>query len=337
MEPKTNYVIHYRLLKFFIGLGVQVTKIHRAVKFKQASIFAKYIAHNTERRAASTHKFQKDFYKLKNNSLFGKTVENLRKRMNLRLVHNERQLLTYSSKATFQRLHMIDDDFASVALGKETICLNRPVYVGQAILDLSKLRMYRLQYVELEKYRQEFNCEIEVIAGDTDSFFLHCRGVDVQNKLLPAMLRDELLDTSNFDPSHALYTTRFTNEIGKFKDETGQKFEIIEAVFLRPKCYSLKTNEEACIKKAKGITYKTVKDVLTHDDYKNIYAAYEPHEHDEPTSPKRLCIDQTTIRSINHQLHTVTSSKVALTCMDDKRVWISKNSSLPYGHCDLTE
>ena len=338
LEDKQHYVIHYRLLKYYLSLGVQVTQVHRAVKFFQDTIFSNYIACNTQKRASTTHKFLKDFYKLKNNSLFGKTVENLRKRMNLRLVTNERQLLSYSSKPTFQRIKMIDEDFAALTLGKETICLNRPVYVGQAILDISKLRMYKLNYTELQKYRDQFACEIEIVAGDTDSFFLHCRGVSVADQLLPTMLSDELLDSSNFDCTHPLYSNRFTNQIGKFKDETGQKFKIIEGVFLRPKCYSLKTDQDDEIKKAKGVTYKTVKDSLAHEHYLHMYYAYDPKADDDeydgmPT--KRFCVEQTTIRSINHQLKTVTASKVALSCMDDKRLWIDANTSLPYGHCDI--
>jgi len=339
LEDKKHYAIHYAILKFYMQLGVQVTKIHRACKFRQDYIFASYIAHNTEKRAASSNKFQKDFYKLKNNSLFGKTVENLRKRINIRIINSEKKLVTYSSRPTFERLFMVDENLAIATLGKESICLNRPVYVGQAILDLSKLRMYQLQYVELQKYRNMFNCQIEIVAGDTDSFFLHCRGVSVSNQLLPAMLADKLLDSSNFDPNHPLYTNMYTNQIGKFKDESGQKFKILEGVFLRPKCYSLKTDNDSEIKKAKGVTYKSVQENLTHTDYLHLYYAYDPMYLDDdddeaPDMPplKRRCLDQTIIRSKQHQLYTVTSSKTALSCMDDKRVWIDQNTSVPYGH-----
>ena len=341
LEDKNNYMIHYSLLKFYMEMGVQVKHVHRACKFNQDYVFANYIAHNTERRAAATHKFQKDFYKLKNNSLFGKTVENLRKRINIRIVNNERQLVTYSSRPTFQRINLIDDNLAIISLGKESFCLNRPVYVGQAILDISKLRMYKLQYVELQKYRNIFNCEIEIVAGDTDSFFLHCRNVSVREQLLPEMLRDELLDSSNFDPNDSLYSNRFTNHIGKFKDETGCKFHILEGVFLRPKCYSLKTSENEAIKKAKGVTYKNVKDSLTHADYLHLYYAYNPHvvnndsDDDVDMPMKRRCLDQTIIRSKHHQIYTITSTKTALSCTDDKRFWTDCNASLPYGHYEL--
>jgi hypothetical protein len=341
LEDKLNYKVHYSLLKFFIEMGVQVTKVHRACKFKQAYVFSEYIAHNTSRRASACNKFQKDFYKLKNNSLFGKTVENLRKRINIRIVNNERKLITTASRPNFQRLSLIDKDLAIATLGKETICLNRPVYIGQAILDISKLRMYRLNYEELEKYRTTFNCQIEIVAGDTDSFFLHCRNVSVRDQLLPQMLRDELLDSSNFSPEHSLYSEKFTNQIGKFKDETGCKFEIIEGVFLRPKCYSLKTDNDKAIKKAKGVTYKSVKEKLSHSNYLHLFYAYDPRgindddDDDEQVPLKKVCLDQTTIRSKQHQLFTVNTRKVALNCMDDKRQWLDNNTSLPYGHCGL--
>ena len=104
---------------------------------------------------------------------------------------------------------VVTDDLLVAHLSKESICLDRPIYIGQAVLDLSKLRMYQLQYHELENYRNEFKgCELNIIAGDTDSFFLECRNIDVSSQLLPAMIRDELLDTSNFPKSHSLYSNK---------------------------------------------------------------------------------------------------------------------------------
>ena len=193
----------------------------------------------------------------------------------------------------------------------------------------------------MQKYRDMFSCDIEILAGDTDSFFLHCRGVSVQDQLLPKMIQDELLDTSNFDPTHPLYSQRFANQTGKFKDETGCKFNITEGVFLRPKCYSLKTDNENAIKKAKGVTHKSVKESLAHADYLHIYYAYDPHndddDDDDEIPTKRICIEQTTIRSKHHQLFTITCSKTALSCMDDKRKWVDFNKSLPYGHCEIPQ
>jgi len=109
---------------------------------------------------------------LKNNSLHGKTVENLNKRINLRICNNdESSFVTYASSPFFKRTMKIADNLIAMLLNKEEIVLDRPSYIGQSVLDLSKLRMYQLQYQDLERYRQDLSCKIQIIAGDTDSFF----------------------------------------------------------------------------------------------------------------------------------------------------------------------
>ena len=95
-------------------------------------------------RAQATEKFKKDYYKLKNNALYGKTVENLRKRKDVRLCNNRQYFVTQSSKATYRRCIIIKENLVAAILNKETICLDRPVYIEQAVLDLSTLRMYQL-------------------------------------------------------------------------------------------------------------------------------------------------------------------------------------------------
>ena len=225
-------------------LGVRVTKIHRAIKFHQDYVFKSYINSNTEKRAQATNDFTKSYYKLKNNSLYGKTVENIRKRKNLRLCNTPKKLITCTSKALFKRSEKITEDLVVATMIKETICLDRPVYIGQAVLDLSKLRMYKLQYTELERYRQIFNCTIDVVAGDTDSFFLCCRDINLNNQLLPAMISDELLDTSNYPTTHPLHSKKFASQIGKFKDESGGGVRYVEWVFLRPNMYSMLTEQD---------------------------------------------------------------------------------------------
>ena len=199
-EPKKHYVIHSALLKFYIEeLGVKVDCVHRDISFSQERVFSNYIAKNTEKRAQSTTKFKKDYYKLKNNALYGKTVENLKKRKDVRLCNNRTSFVAQSSKPTYRRCIIIKENLVAAMLNKESICLDRPVYIGQAVLDLSKLRMYRLQYVELQRYRHQFpGSKINIIAGDTDSFFLEVRGIALATQLLPQMMRDGLLDTSNY-------------------------------------------------------------------------------------------------------------------------------------------
>ena len=97
---KANYVVHYRNLKLHLSLGMKLTKIHRLLKFKQSDWMKKYIQFNTEKRMNAVHDFEKDFFKLIINSVYGRTMENLRKRINVRLVNNGEDFLKYTSKPT---------------------------------------------------------------------------------------------------------------------------------------------------------------------------------------------------------------------------------------------
>ena len=319
-EDKHHYVVHFALLQFYISLGVIVTAVHRAVSFQQEHIFKCFIEGNTEKRAIASSEVARSFYKLKNNSLYGKTVENIRKRVDLRICNSEKKLVTCASKATFKRTIDITDDLILAELSKEMVCLDKPIYIGQAVLDLSKLRMYRLHYNELERYRQEFDCQLNIVACDTDSFFLECVGVNLDEQLLPAMMRDKLLDTSNYAKDHPLYSTQFASQIGKFKDEGGGSTHFIDAVFLRPKLYSLKTREVGKdVVKAKGVNVKQA--ALHHEEYVDVL-----------TCNSQRYAKQRRIGSHEHQLYTFASTKLALSCNDDKRCWLSTNDSLAYGH-----
>ena len=98
---KTNYVVHYRNLQLYLSLGMKLTKIHGVLEFKQSDWMKKYIDFNTEKRMNAVNDFQKDFFKLIINSVYGKAMENLRKRIIARLVNNAKDFLKYTSKPTF--------------------------------------------------------------------------------------------------------------------------------------------------------------------------------------------------------------------------------------------
>ena len=98
LGSNTNYVLYYRNLQLYLSLGMKLTKIHKLLKFKQSDWMKKYIDFKTQKRTNAAKGFEKDFFKLTINSVYGKTMENLRKRINIRLVNNEKDVLKYTSR-----------------------------------------------------------------------------------------------------------------------------------------------------------------------------------------------------------------------------------------------
>ena len=122
----------------YLSLGMKLTKIHRVLKFKQSDRMKKYIDFNTEKRKNATNDFEKDFFKLMINSVYGKAIENLRKRINVRLVNNAKDFLKYTSRPTYVTHKLFNKDYAAIHEIKPVLVLNKPIYVGFTVLDLSK-------------------------------------------------------------------------------------------------------------------------------------------------------------------------------------------------------
>ncbi|XP_072022076.1 uncharacterized protein [Amphiura filiformis] len=144
LRNKTKYIVHYRNLQLYLSLGMKLTYVHRVLQFDQKPWMEPYIRMNTELRKQATNDFEKDLYKLMNNSVFGKTMENLRKRVDVKLVRSseETKLRKLIAQPSFARQKIFDNDLAALHMYKSKLYLNRPVYVGMSILDLSKLLMY---------------------------------------------------------------------------------------------------------------------------------------------------------------------------------------------------
>ena len=161
---KTKYVLHYRNLQFYLSLGMKLIKIHRLLKFKQSDWMKKYIDFNTEKRKNAANDFEKDFFKLMINSVYGKTMENRRKRINVRLVSNEKDFLKYTSRPTYVTHKLFDKDFAAIHEIKPVLMLNKPIYVGFNVLELSKWMMYNIHCNFIKK---NFNAELLVTDADS--------------------------------------------------------------------------------------------------------------------------------------------------------------------------
>ena len=155
LGSKTNYVVHYRNLQLNL-----LTKIHGVLKFKQSDWMKKYINSNTEKRTKAANDFEKDFFKLMTNSVYGRTMENLRKGINVRLVNFSK----YTSRPTYITHKIFGKDYVAIHEIKPVLILNKPIYVGFTVLDLSKWKMYDFNYNFIKK-----NFNPELLFTDTDS------------------------------------------------------------------------------------------------------------------------------------------------------------------------
>ena len=176
LSNKERYVLHYRNLQLYMSLGLKLTKIHRALEFNQSPWLKPYINFNTKKRAEAKNSFEKDFFKLMNNSVFGKTMENLRKRQDIRLVTDKEKLSKWASKPSFISSKIFNEDLVAIHKIKPTLKLNRPAYVGMCILDLSKTLMYDFHYNYI---KSQYGDKARLLFTDTDSLTYEIEADDV--------------------------------------------------------------------------------------------------------------------------------------------------------------
>ena len=320
LSNKEKYVLHYRNLQLYIDLGLKVSKVHRVLEFNQSPWLKQYIAFNTEKRKNAKNAFEKEFFKLMNNSVFGKTMENIRKRVDVRLVTDEKKLLKLTSKPTYVSCKIFNENLVAVHKIKETITLNRPAYVGMSILDLSKTLMYDFHYKYIKKNYGE---KAMLLFTDTDSLTYEIEANDVY--------RDFWIDKDKFDnsdyPEGSPYFDKTNKKvIGKFKDEAAG-VPICEFVGLRSKMYSYIKDNEKGGKTAKGIKKNVIKNNITHENYR-----------DTLFNNKQMHHKMKTIRSENHQLGSYEINKVSLSCFDDKRyIHDDGITSYAYGHFKISD
>ena len=176
---KRKYVIHIRASQQALDHGLIPEKIHRTIEFRQSPWMKEYIAFNTKLRTAAENDFKKDFYKLMNNSVFGKTLENIRKHRTIKLVNNDKDYLRYVMKPNFKSGVLYGLNLMGCEMGKTILKMNKLVYIGQAILDLSKMIMYEFHYhYMLPKYGDK----LLLCYMDTDSFMYNIETEDFTQK-----------------------------------------------------------------------------------------------------------------------------------------------------------
>jgi hypothetical protein len=326
-----NYVLHYRNLKFIRQLGIKITKVHRILSFDQSQWLKPYIDFNTEKRQQAKNEFEKDFFKLMNNSVFGKTMENVKNRMQLYMTTDDETAIKWFSRPTlkgsrsFKGLHMIETY-------KTEVVYDKPLYVGAMILDLSKLHMMKFHYNTIQK---NFKDKHNLIYSDTDS-------------LVYSIEHDDIYEWIKQNPNEFDLTD--SKVIGKFKDEMGG-LVMKEFIALNPKVYSIITQHEEEKKEIKDkfnpdtgkVGFEVIKHKVYHENYnkKTLKGVSKVVVKNEINNQDYIKVLETNepeyrkvmgFRSYNHEIYTVLSKKKALTSFYDKMQMIDSINNVPFGY-----
>ena len=309
LQDTKNYVVHINVLKQALDHGLKLRKVHRVIEFDQEAWLKKYINFNTELRK---NDFEKDFFKLMNNAVFGKTMENVRKHRDIKLVKTDhrRNKLAHN----YHTMKLTDDNLAIIEMRKVKVKMNKPIYLGLSILEISKITMYEFWYV-----KSKYGSRASLRYMDTDSFVINIKTKDFYKDIAENV--KERFDTSNYIYDRPLPTGVNKKVVGLVKDELGGGI-ITEFTALRPKAYSYKTDDLIQLKKAKGTKKCVLKKMLRFDDYKNSLF-----------TNSKVLRSQQRFKSENHSVYTENINKIALSCDDDKRIVAADGiSSYPYGY-----
>ncbi|XP_070529810.1 uncharacterized protein [Cardiocondyla obscurior] len=319
LYDKKRYIIHYRNLQQCINHGLHLTKIHRILQFKQSPWLRVYIELNTKFRTLAKNDFEKNLYKLMNNAVFGKTMENVRNHVDVRLVtHWEGRFGAEAliSKPNFHSRSIFAENLVAIEMRKLEVKFNKPIYVGMCILDISKTCLYEFHHEYMQPLYQN---KCKIMYTDTDSLIYHIECEDVYE----IMKRDiNRFDTSDYACDNVYGIPQVNKKVpGLMKDENNGAI-MTEFIGLRAKMYALRVDGKKDTKKIKGVKSNVVAKKITFDDYTRCLK-----EEIEMTR------QQTCIRSKLHEVYTIREEKTALSPYDDKRYIIQDSiETLPWGH-----
>ena len=293
-----------------------------------------YIEMNTELRKLAKNDFERDLFKLMNNSVFGKTMENIGKHKDIKLVTTDKKRSKLVSEPNYHTINLISEDLSIIEMKKTNVKMNKPIYLGLSILEISKILMYEFWY---DYMKPKHNNDVKLCYMDTDSFVMHIKTNDFYKDIASDV--ENRFDTSNYDvntsettaePSslersalarRPLPTGKNKKVNGLMKDELGGKI-ITEFVTLRPKTYSFLTDDGKEDKKAKGTKKCIIKKMIKFNDYKKCLLNGEI-----------ILKSQQRFISNKHDVYTENVNKIALSNNDDKRiVLLNKITSSPYGY-----
>ena len=313
--PKKNYKIYYKNLEYYMKLGIKITKIHKILTFDEKPFLKEYIDLNTKLRKKATNDLEKDLFKLMNNAIFGKSMENVLNRSNIKLINNDpEKLLKLIKQPNFQHAYEISNKLFLVESKPIKTIFNKPIYLGACILETSKLHMYQFWYDHL---KNKYNNKVELVYTDTDSLIIQVETDDIYKDMFEDK---DKYDFSEYPPNHSNYDITNKKVLGTFKDELKSRI-ITEFIGLKPKMYSFNFIENN-IEINKNI-HKGIKNSISlkHDEYKR--SLYK----------EELIYKNFYNLQLNKQnIYLDKINKIALNPFDSKRNWINNIKSLPYGY-----
>ena len=220
LNDKENYAVHILALKQALNHGLKLSQVHNVIEFRQNAWLKSYIDMNTELRKKAKNEFEKELFKLMSNSVFGKTMEDVRNHRDIRVITTDKRKSILASESNYHSTKYISKDLLIMEMKKTEVRMNKPVYLGQAILDISKTLMYEFWY---DYIKPKYGDKARLCYMDTDSFIMlvqtHDFYIDISNDV------ERWFDTSNFDENdnRPLEIGKSKKVIGKFKDEIGRK------------------------------------------------------------------------------------------------------------------
>ena len=321
LRNKSKYVVHYRNLQLYVSLGMVVTKIYRVLSFSQKAWMKPFVDFNTQKRTHAKNDFESALFKLIVNSNFGKSMENVRLRRNFQLVCDKKKCMKLAAKTQANSFKIINEHTVLFDRLKTTIILDKPMYAGFCILELSKHLMYNFYYnVLLKRFPNKTGT---LLMTDTDSLCVSLSCDDAYSQLA---LDAQFYDFSNYDPSHPLYSTVNKKVVGTFKDESCG-VSPIQFIGLKPKMYSLLIKKDIPSKHtAKGVKRGFVEKRVRHEMYL--------HTLKTRVSTRANFVN---FRSLLHNVQTVHFSRVCLSAYDNKR-WVCNDGikTIAFGHYKLS-
>ena len=189
LSNKKKYVKHINSLKQALNRGLKLKKIHRVIEFNKKEWLKPYIDMNTELRKAAKNDFEKGLFKLMNNSVFGKTMENIRKHRGIKLVTTDKKRSKLVSEPNYDTINLISEDLSITEMKKSKVKMNKPIYLGLSTLEISKILMYEFWY---DYMKPKYDNNVKLCYMDTDSFIMNIKR-NYLIKILLMMLRIGLI------------------------------------------------------------------------------------------------------------------------------------------------